>query len=176
MDWTGLLKKEIENTYTVTARLMDRVERKNLTWKPASGRNWMTVGQLLMHISDACGAPCKGFVTGDWGLPPGKKIEDISPEEMLPPAEAMPSVDSVEQAKKRLLEDKALALLMVERAGEADLAQKKTAPPWAPGKESPLGWHLLKMVQHLDRHSAQLFYYLKLQEKPVSTVDLWGEP
>lgn len=30
------------------------------------------------------------------------------------------------------------------------------------------------MVQHLDRHNSQLFYYLKLQGKHVDTSDLWG--
>jgi hypothetical protein len=37
-----------------------------------------------------------------------------------------------------------------------------------------LGRYLLQMVQHLDRHKGQLFYYLKLQGKPVNTADLWG--
>jgi len=30
------------------------------------------------------------------------------------------------------------------------------------------------MIQHLNQHKGQLFYYLKLQGKPVSTPDLWG--
>jgi len=30
------------------------------------------------------------------------------------------------------------------------------------------------MVQHLDRHKSQLFYYLKLQGVPMGTADLWG--
>ena len=37
-----------------------------------------------------------------------------------------------------------------------------------------LGRQLLQMVQHLDRHKSQLFYYLKLQGKPVTTAELWG--
>jgi hypothetical protein len=27
---------------------------------------------------------------------------------------------------------------------------------------------------HLAQHKGQLFYYLKLQGKPVNTTDLWG--
>ena len=54
----------------------------------------------LKHITNACGAVCKGFVSGDWGLPAGRKLlEDLSPEEMLPPAEKMPAVESVEEAR-----------------------------------------------------------------------------
>ena len=175
MNWTELLKTEIESTYTATARLLDKVDPATLNWKPESGSNWMSVGQLLKHITNACGGGCKGFVTGDWGLPPGIKFEDIPPEEMLPPADKLPTIESVEQAKKLLAEDKALALQMIDQTSEEDLVNRKLAAPWAPGSEHPLGWHLHQMIQHLDRHKAQLFYYLKLQGKPVNTPDLWGE-
>ena len=174
MNWTQLLKNEIESTYTTTLRLLDRVSPDSLDWKPESGANWMTVGQLLKHISNACGGGCKGFISGDWGLPAGVKLEDLSPEEMLPPAEKMPGIESVEKAKMILLEDKAIALQMINQAGEDDLANKEVAAPWNPGVEFTLGWHLLQMVQHLDRHKGQLFYYLKLQGEPVNTTDLWG--
>ena len=174
MNWTQLLKQEIESTYATTAKLLDRVDPKSLDWKPQSGHNWMTVRQLLKHIGNACGAGCKGFVSGDWGLPPGMKMEDLPPEEMLPPAEKLPGVESVEEAKKLLLEDKALALRIIDQAGENDLAHRKVAAPWAPGVEFALGQQLLQMVRHLDVHKGQLFYYLKLQGKAVNTPDLWG--
>jgi DinB superfamily len=174
MKWTELLKSEIETSYATTAKLLDKVDSGSLQWKPATGGNWMTVGQLLMHISNACGAGCKGFVTGDWGLPPGKKLEDIPPEEMMPPAEKLPTIESVDQAKKLLAEDKAVALQMIDRAGESDLEIRKFPAPWAPSVPMPLGRHLLMMIQHLERHKSQLFYYLKLQGKPVDTTDLWG--
>ncbi len=174
MNWADLLKSELETAYRTTANLLDKVDPDGLDWKPASGCNWMTVGQLLKHISESCGAACKAFVTGDWGLPPGMKAEDLSPEEMLPPAEKMPAVASVDEAKKALLQDRGVAFEMVEQAGKASLFDKELAAPWAPGVEYALGRHLLQMVQHLERHKSQLFYYLKLQGKPVNTADLWG--
>ena len=174
MNWTKLLKSEIETAYTTTERLFDKVDPDRLDWKPETGANWMTVGQLLKHITCACGAACKGFVTGDWGLPPGVKVEDLPPEELLPPAEKFPQIGSVEEAKKLLSEDRFLALQMIDQAGEDDLANKQVAAPWAPGVEYALGRHLLQMIQHLDRHKRQLFYYLKLQGKTVGTADLWG--
>jgi hypothetical protein len=73
-----------------------------------------------------------------------------------------------------LVRDKALALEMIDKAGENDLANKEVAAPWATGVLRPLGRHLLQMVRHLDRHKSQLFYYLKLQGKSVTTPDLWG--
>jgi uncharacterized damage-inducible protein DinB len=174
VNWTQLLKSEIESTYASTQRLMNRVDPSRLGWKPQSGSNWMTVSQLLKHLTDACGAPCKGFVTGDWGLPEGMKMEDLPPDQMLPPAEKLPGIESVEEAQKLLSQDKALALQMIDQAGEENLANRQVAAPWAPGVKMALGRYLLQMIQHLDKHKAQLFYYLKLQGEPVNTADLWG--
>jgi uncharacterized damage-inducible protein DinB len=168
------LQQEIENAYTTTAKLLDKVDPDGLDWKPENGSNWMTVGQLLKHITEACGAGCRGFVTGDWGLPPGVKVEDLAPEEMLPPAEKLPTIESVDEARRLLSKDKSLALRMIEQAGEDQLANRSQPVPWDPGIEFVLGRHLLQMIKHLERHSAQLFYYLKLQGKPVNTTDLWG--
>ena len=174
MNWTELLRSEAEAVYGTTARLLDKVDPNGLDWKPATGSNWMTVGQLIKHIGNACGAGCKGFVTGDWGLPAGKKMADLSPEENLPPAGKLPSVGSVEEARRLLAEDEAVALQMIDQAGENELANRETAAPWDPGAPVILGRLLLRMIQHLDHHKTQLFYYLKLQGKPVNTFDLWG--
>jgi len=176
MNWTDLLKGEMETGYATTARLIDKVDLNMLDWKPSTGCNWMTLGQLLRHLTEACGVGCKAFVTGDWGLPGGQKYEDLSPEEMLPPAEKLPTIESVDEAKKLLERDRAIALRMIEQAGEHDLASKEMAAPWAPEAKLPLGLHLLRMIQHLERHKSQLFYYLKLQGKTVNTVDLWASP
>jgi uncharacterized damage-inducible protein DinB len=174
VNWTELLTNEIESTYATTAKLVDNVDPGSLGWKPESGSNWMTVGQLLQHIASGCGAGCKGFVTGDWGLPEGKTLDDLSLEEMMPPAEKLPAVSSVEEAQKLLAEDKALALHMIDQAGENDLASQEISAPWAPDESHVLGWHLLHTIRHLESHKSQLFYYLKLQGKPVNTADLWG--
>ena len=172
MNWTELLNAEIAYTYAVTDKLMDLVDDGALDWKPATGENWMTTGQLLMHLTNACGAPVRGFVTGDWGMPEGMDIGDMPPEDMLPPAEKLPTVGSVAEAKKLLAEDKQVALAMVAEAGEERLANEKVTPPWG-GQEGLLGRELLGMVGHLGAHKGQLFYYLKLQGKPVNTGHLF---
>ncbi len=172
MNWTTLLEKEIETAYRTTEKLFDQVSDDRLDWKPPSGSNWMTTGQLLKHITEACGSAFRGFVTGDWGLPDGTDLSDLSPEEMLPPAEAMAAVGGVAEAKQALGEDKRLALGMLAKLTAADL-EKPTTAPWDPN-EMLLGHRLLQMVEHLKQHKAQLFYYLKLQGKPVNTGDLWG--
>ena len=91
----------------------------------------------------------------------------------MPPAEKLPTIESIEKTRQLLSEDKALALQMIDQAGEEALANREVAAPWVPDVKLTLGHYLLQMVQHLDKHKSQLFYYLKLQGKPVNTGDLW---
>ena len=173
MNWKEFLSTELEYNYTVAENLMDMVEDDKLDWKPGSGDNWMTSGQLLLHMTSACGACFKGFVTGDWGFPEGFDPADMKPEDMLPPAEKMPAIPSVAEAKKLLAADKQVALEMLEKVTEEDLATKPAPAPWDP-TEVKLGPRLNGMIGHLMAHKNQLFYYLKLQGKPVNTHTLWG--
>ena len=174
MNWTELLKSEIESTYKTTNRLINVLDADGLDWKPSTGNNWMTTGQLLKHISNACGFCVKGFVTGDWGFPPDFDVSKLPPEEMLPPAEKMPAVSSVDEARQLLADDKKTALEMLAQCSEEDLSAKLAAAPWAPALKKVLGLYLLEMVAHLAQHNHQLFYYLKLQGKPVNTIHLYG--
>ena len=41
-------------------KLMGQVDPGSLDWKPATGSNWMTVGQLLQHLTNACETPGQG--------------------------------------------------------------------------------------------------------------------
>ncbi|MFO7653606.1 MAG: DinB family protein [Candidatus Krumholzibacteriia bacterium] len=205
MNWSELLKEEIEDTYQASDRLMSMVQDDELGWKPASGENWMNLGQLLMHMTSACGFCFRGFVTGDWtpgaegaaesdtttgdatggaaggaaGDAAGGATGDTAAtgaggdQDWLPPAERMPSVASVQQARDALAEDRTIALDMLEQAGENRLSFDSFAAPWDQ-RQMPLGRHLLHMVLHLATHKAQLFYYLKLMGRKVDTNDLWG--
>jgi hypothetical protein len=173
MSWTELLNREIEQTYDVTEKLIEMVDDGALDWKPASGTNWMTTGQLLKHLTDACGMAFKGFVTGDWDLPEGTDMSDLSGEQGMPPAEKLPAVPDVRHARRLLVADRKVAREMVVQAGEEGLSTRKATAPWDP-TPMLLGHRLLQMVDHLKVHKAQLFYYLKLQGKPVHTGHLWG--
>ena len=175
MNWTEMLQRGIAETYRATEGLLDLVDDDQLDWKPPTGSNWMTTGQLLRHLTEACGFCCRGFVTGDWGLPEGADMQELPPEQMLPPAETLPTVASVAEARQLLAADRELALRMVQEAGEIRLEEERSRAPWDPaGMDYRLGEHLLGMIQHLATHKAQLFYYLKLQGKAVDTRSLWG--
>jgi hypothetical protein len=168
-----ILKQEAETMFRVTEALFRRVDPGALGWKPVTGRNWMTMGQLLMHCSNACGPGIKGFLSGDWGLPEGVRFEDLKPEEMLPPASALPAVDSVEQALALLAKDRELALQQLNEVNDADLLARTLSAPWG-GPPVTLFQHLYNMVGHLGQHKGQLFYYLKLIGQDVNTANLWG--
>jgi hypothetical protein len=101
------------------------------------------------------------------GLPEGADISE------LPPAHKLPAAASVAETRRLLGEDKRVALESLAACSDDDLAHKEAPAPWDP-RAIPLRHRLLQMVEHLKQHKGQLFYYLKLQGKSVSTPDLWG--
>lgn len=168
----AILEQETEGTFAATEKLFRRVDQATLGWKPATGENWMTVGQLLMHSAGSCGSSFKGMLTGDWGLPDGVKFEDIKPEDMLPPASKLPTVESVDQALALLKQDRELALKCLREADEARLLSNRFPAPWG-GPPLTLFQQLSHMIGHLEQHKGQLFYYLKLMGQNVNTGDLY---
>jgi hypothetical protein len=172
MNWTELLEEEAKGPYAAAKGLMELVEDRMLGWKPSTGSNWFTTGQLLLHLTGACGICCRGFTTGEWkddGVEPGEPGQ----EGVLPPAERYRSVKSVAEALKLLEEDRRLTFAMIAKAGERDLAEKRLTAPWG-GPEMVLGRFFLLGIDHLKAHKAQLFYYLKLQGKSVNTHLFYG--
>jgi uncharacterized damage-inducible protein DinB len=174
MNWAEMLRAEVEDVFHAAEGLIGMIGDDMLDWKPEAGENWMTVGQLLLHVGRACGACMKGFVTGDWSPPEGVEHPEPEEGEMLLPAEKLPAATNVAQAREMLAADKRLALEMIERAGEENLATKEVGAPWNPTETFPLGLHLLHMINRLAQHKGQLFYYLKLKGRPVHTGTLWG--
>lgn len=173
MNWRQLLVDEIVYGYGVADKVMALVDEGALDWKPETGSNWMTTGQLIKHLATCCGPSFRGFVTGDWGLPADFDPKDMKPEDMLRPAEDMPAAESAAAAREELAADKQLALEMLEGVSDEDLDNRPAPAPWDP-RPMILGHRLLAMVLHVMQHKGQLYYYLKLQGRPVNTSDLWG--
>jgi uncharacterized damage-inducible protein DinB len=168
MKLSELLKQDAEDAYRATEGLFKMVDDKTLGWKPATGENWMTVGQLLHHITSACGFCVRGFATGEWTTPEGADGGDMEAS-----SAKMPAVKSVEQALKMLAADKAMCMKYIDEVGEDGLANKKIAAPWG-GPARPLYQQFNHMIGHLIGHKGQLYYYLKLQGRPVHTGTLYG--
>lgn len=169
-----VLFEEAEANYSIAKKLFRRVSDHELSWTPAAGGNWMSMGQLLMHCASyGCGKAIQGFVKGDWGVPESSGTDALTSEDHVPPVAALPSVVSVEQALELLASDRSLAVSCIEAADEGKLLNPRVSAPWG-GPEVPLFQHLLHMIDHLAQHKGQLFYYLKLMGKNVDTSDLWG--
>jgi len=175
MDWAELLGAEVRSTYAVIEGLLGFVDDADLGWKPATGNNWMTAGQLLRHLASGCGDGVRAFVLGDWGLPDGRDMSELTGEEHLPAAEKLPSVASIAEARELLAKDRAAVLEALERASEERLASENAPAPWDKS-EMVLGRRLLQIIEHEKQHKGQLFCYLKLLGKPVGTANLWGTP
>lgn len=170
MTITEVIVAEAEATCTTAERLFRRVSDDELAWRPSAGKNWMSMGQLLMHCASfGCGKAVHAFVTGDWG--PG--AEDSTDHVHVPPADALPTVKTVGEALEILADDRRLTVKSIQSAGEMNLLDRNVAAPWG-GPQMPLLQQLLRMISHLSQHKGQLFYYLKLMGKDVKTGDLWA--
>ena len=174
MNWTETLEQQAALAYKAARGVIGAVDEAEVDWRPETGHNWMNIGQLMRHISIACGNTAQAFVTGDWmgedhGVDPEWKPGE---GEMMPAADAYLSY-SKGDALAALDKDHELFLAMVREAGEQRLAGELSKAPWGQ-EELNLGQHFLSCIAHLDTHKAQLFYYLKLQGKPVHTGILWG--
>ena len=163
MGWTEILLREIDDSYKATIGLMKMVDADMLDWRPESAAaeghtGWMTTGELMGHLSSACGWCSERFLKNDWdqNLQGGGATQ----------------VESVESAIAAVEADKEVAITTVREYGEERLANEEISAPW--GVKGPAGKLLLDNVNHLNQHKSQLFYYLKIRGKPVHTGDLWG--
>jgi len=156
MSWKAILIEQVKDAYRAAEGLLEFVEDEHLSWKPESGENWMTVGQLLNHMADACGLMFRGFITGTWEF-----------------EEGLEAVKTAAEGRDKLAADKAVALELLGNLSDNDLTTRMVQAPWEK-KTHPLGYLLSMMVSHLNAHKSQLFYYLKLMGKDVNTAHMWG--
>lgn len=77
-----------------------------------------------------------------------------------------PTVESVDEARRILAEVRDLSMKLHSNVNDERLLGQRSAPPWG-GPARTLFQHCNEMVWHLGQHKGQLFYYLKLQGKPV---------
>jgi hypothetical protein len=173
MNWKELLTRQTEQAYKVVIHLAGLCCDSELNWKPENENNWMTTAQLLYHTANSGGKPMKGFASGSWTSHEHIDSDKEKSKKMMPPAAAMTGVSSIDEALRLIDADKKLALETIAMVSEEDLASKPAHAPWDP-EPVILGIRLLEMLEHLNQHKAQLFYYLKLQNKPVGTFDLYG--
>jgi hypothetical protein len=140
--------------------MLNMIPSDKLDWKPAP--NFMSMGQLIFHLSDGIGTELRMAINNSWP----------KPEEMSGPPELgkMPSCNA-QEAIARLEKDKATLQEILSNVTEEEFANKIVSVPW--GWKSNLERMALDFREHFVNHKMQLFTYLKLLGLPVNTETLY---
>ena len=140
--------------------MLKMVPADKLDWKP--GPSFMSMGQLISHLSDGIGAEFRNVLTNSWP----------KPEEMSEAMKQgnMPACD-VQEALAKLEKDKTTLREILSGITEEDFANKIVSVPW--GWEFKMEKMALNFRDHFVHHKMQLFTYLKLLGFPVSTETLY---
>jgi hypothetical protein len=148
------------DSYRPAESLLKMVPADKLDWKPGSG--FMSLGQLIYHLSGGIGPELRMVITGDW--PNFAEMEESMKQGNLPAC-------SVQEALERLENDKTALKEVLAGVSEEDFANKIVSVPW--GWKSTMERMALDFREHFINHKMQLFTYLKLLGFPVNTNTLY---
>lgn len=153
-------RQYVLDAYKPAETMMRMAPADKLDWKPAP--NFMSLGQLLHHLSEGVGSGLEMLVRGNW--PSMEEMEKGMKQENLPSC-------SAEEALRRLEQDKAALHDVLAGISEEDFANKVVSVPW--GWKSKMERMALDFREHFIHHKMQLFTYLKLLGLPVNTETLY---
>ena len=142
-------------------KLIALAAAEKLDWKP--GPTFMSIGQVLCHLSDGVGGGLEMLVSGKW--PP---MEEMEAGMKL---ESMPSC-SVQEALAKLEKDKTTLQSTLDSLSEDDFTNRVVSVPW--GWKAKFEIMSVFFLGHFNNHKMQLFTYLKLLGLPVNTETLYG--
>ena len=131
-----------------------------LGWQP--GPKFMTLGQLICHLSLGVGDGIRLLHTGEW--PTDEEMLTGMKQENLPSC-------GVEEALGKLEADKATLREALAAVSEQDFTSKTVSVPW--GVQGKMEVLALSFLEHFTNHKMQLFLYLKLLDLPVNTQTLY---
>ena len=150
----------VMDAYRPTESLVRMTPADKLDWKP--GPTFMSLGQLICHVTSGIGADLDVLVTGNWPT-----TEEMAQAMRL---ENIPSC-GVEEALGKLEKDKTTLREVLSGLTEDDFSDKIVSVPW--GMQSKMERMALSFCEHLTNHKMQLFVYLKLLGLPVNTSTLY---
>jgi uncharacterized damage-inducible protein DinB len=136
--------------------MLKMVPADKLDWKP--GPTFMTMGQLICHLSSGIGTELKMAIDNSWP----SMSEGGMPQ--------FPSCDAAE-ALANLEKDKTTLRSILDAMSEEDFATKLISVPW--GWKSKAEKMALDFRDHFVHHKMQLFTYLKMLGLPVNTETLY---
>lgn len=151
----------VMDAYKPTITLIRMVPPGKLDWRP--GPTFMSLGQLIEHVSSGVGSDLRMLLTGNW--PTMEEMDKAGKLENLPSC-------SVDEALKKLEKDKTTLREVLDTVSDEDFAEKVVSVPWGwTGKMERL---VLLFREHFTNHKMQLFTYLKLLGLPVNTETLYS--
>jgi hypothetical protein len=148
------------DAYKPVEAMLKMVPADKLGWRP--GPSFMSLGQLIFHLSGGLGAELRMVITGDW--PKMDNMEEAMKLENLP-------FCTVTEALAKLEEDKNMLRTTLDSVTEEEFANKVVSVPW--GWKSKMERMSLDFREHFVNHKMQLFTYLKLLGFPVNTNTLY---
>jgi len=141
--------------------LIRMVPEDKLDWRP--GTSFMSLGQLIHHLSDGVGEGLRCLYTNQWPATPEQEKEAMK-------LENLPAC-SIEEALARLEKDEGILRDVLAAVSEEEFATKMLETPWGwKGKMEVLA---VAFREHFTNHKMQLFLYLKLLGLPVDTTTLY---
>ncbi len=142
--------------------LIKLVPGDKLEWRPQP--NFMSLGQLICHLSTGVGTEMGCMISGKWPFTPEQAVEMMK-------LENLPSCDAAE-ALAKLEKDKATLREVLAGLSEDAFANQRVSTPW--GWQGKLETLAILFREHFTNHKMQLFTYLKLLGLPVDTSTLYG--
>ncbi len=150
-----------ESLHPPTLKLISLAPAGKLDWRPAPG-NYMTLGQLLHHL-----AMCPGILVAavNNAFPPADAFEKFIQEDLK-------NTKTPEAAQREASRGWEEAKAAISGLSEADFQKRMVTVPWGP--PTALWRVCLSMADHWANHKYQLFFYLKLLDKPVNSATLYA--
>lgn len=140
--------------------LLKLIPADKLDWKPGPG--FMTMGQLICHLSSGIGTELQMLVENTWPKPPEGGVPG--------PPQQMPSC-GIQEALANLEKDRKTLADLLARFTEDEFATKVFSTPW--GWKGSLEKMSFDFRDHFVHHKMQLFMYLKMLGLPVNTETLY---
>jgi uncharacterized damage-inducible protein DinB len=153
----------MQKTQAPLEHMVEMIPDDKLDWAP--GGDFMTVGQLLKHLSDNW-CVVKMMATNEWPF--------SDPEEMIEAMklENMPTCTK-DEAWSAMEKDLSNAVDFIENElSEEDFFNKRISAPW--GFDGPIWKAVLMAKEHQVNHKMQLHIYLKQLGLPVNTETLYA--
>ena len=159
--------KFIKGIVGATRGLVARTAGQKLDWRPDA--SFLTLGAVVHHVGDAVGSSLRDVMNDSWEYQTAGGGESSG----LPPADAFPTVKSVQEGLDRIDADWRLFEERFAHVNERTFNTQVCRVPWmAPG--TTLLEYLLLTAEHLSNHRMQLFMYLRLLGVRLGTSELYG--